>query len=72
MEHDDPAQHAWQASPLAIVTLEGRGHVRSCNPACERMFGRSEGELRDRPLVALAHPLDRGALRQMIAERCGR
>ncbi|MCA9709278.1 MAG: response regulator [Myxococcales bacterium] len=68
MEHDDPAQHAWQASPLAIVTLEGRGHVRSCNPACERMFGRSEGELRDRPLVGLAHPLDRGALRQMIAE----
>lgn len=71
MGHDEPYRSAWQASPLAIVTLDERGHLRSCNPACERLFGRRETELVALDLTTLAHPLDRGALEQMIAEALG-
>lgn len=37
------------ASPLAIVTLDERGHVTLWNPAAERLFGWGEDEVLGRP-----------------------
>jgi two-component system cell cycle sensor histidine kinase/response regulator CckA len=39
-----------QASPLAIISLDLDGNVRSWNPAAERIFGWSELEVLGRPL----------------------
>ncbi len=68
MEAEDTYRSAWQGSPLAIVTLDAQGYIRSCNPACERLFARERSLLERRTLDAFVHPFDRGALRQMIAE----
>jgi len=68
MGADDTYRSAWQASPLAIVTLDPQGRIRSCNPACERLFAREGPLLEGRALDDFVHPFDRGALRQMVAE----
>jgi PAS domain S-box-containing protein len=39
-----------EASPLAIVTLDAAGLVKSWNPAAERIYGWTEEEVIDRPL----------------------
>jgi two-component system NtrC family sensor kinase len=41
-------------SPLAIVALDLDGAIARWNPAAERLFGWSEGEVRGRPLPFLA------------------
>ncbi len=68
MGRDEVYRSAWQASPLAIVTLDRLGQVRSCNPASERLFVRERDALRGTVLASMSHPLDRGALGQMIDE----
>lgn len=65
---EESYRRAWQAAPLAILTLDGQGRVRSSNPASERMFARSRDELARQRLPSLSHALDRGALRQMLNE----
>ena len=64
----DPYRSAWQASPLAILTLDARGFVSSGNPASARLFARDLASMEQRPLDTWVHALDRGALRQMISE----
>lgn len=39
-----------QASPMAITMLDRQGHVRVWNPAAERLFGWTAGEVIGRPL----------------------
>jgi PAS domain S-box-containing protein len=64
---------AWQASPLALVTLDTSGKVESANPASERILARKLEALQGMQLVGFAHQLDRGALQSMLDEaRAGR
>jgi PAS domain S-box-containing protein len=64
---------AWQASPLALVTLDTSGKVESANPASERILARKLEALQGMQLVEFAHKLDRGALQSMLDEaRAGR
>jgi PAS domain S-box-containing protein len=65
---DETYRQAWQAAPLAIVTLDARTEILGCNPATERLFARSREALRGALLGSLCHPVDRGALRQMLSE----
>jgi PAS domain S-box-containing protein len=65
---DETYRRAWQAAPLAILTLDMHASVRGCNPASERLFARSQQALIGVPLTSLSHALDRGALRQMLSE----
>ena len=65
---DETYRLAWQAAPLAILTLDDHVRIRGCNPASERLFARTRLELLGEPIAAKCHPLDRGALRQMLAE----
>lgn len=65
---DETYRRAWQAAPLAIVTLDEHTKVRGSNPASERLFARSRELLVGVTLTSLSHPVDRGALRQMLAE----
>lgn len=65
---DETYRRAWQAAPLAILTLDEHTRIRGCNPASERLFGRSLQALVGQPVAAWCHALDRGALRQMLAE----
>jgi len=46
----DTLQALIQASPVAIMTLDAEGRVTLWNPAAERMFGWSPGEVIGRPL----------------------
>jgi PAS domain S-box-containing protein len=62
------ALHAWEGSPLAILTVDGEGVLQSINPAGERLLGRPLAELQGQVLCELAHPLDRLALQQMLLE----
>ncbi len=59
---------AWQASPLAILTLDDEGSIRSWNPASQQLFAREPSELGGARLTALAHAMDRPILSQMLAE----
>ena len=64
---------AWQASPLALITLDTSGKVESANPASERILAKKLEALQGMRLVGFAHQLDRGALQSMIDEaRVGR
>ncbi|MCX4245967.1 ATP-binding protein [Paraliomyxa miuraensis] len=67
-EGDDSYRQAWQAAPMAILTLDAEGSVRSSNPGAERLFGRSRELLQGVALESCSHALDRGALRQMLGE----
>ena len=48
-----------QASPVAIITLDGEGRVLTWNTAAERIFGWAEAEVRNRPAPHI--PEDRRA-----------
>jgi PAS domain S-box-containing protein len=65
---DETYRRAWQAAPLAILTLDEHTRIRGCNPASERLFDRPLPMLVGQPVAEWCHPLDRGALRQMLAE----
>lgn len=65
---DETYRRAWQAAPLAILTLDDHAHIRGCNPASERLFGRPVQALVGQPMSTWCHALDRGALRQILAE----
>lgn len=67
-EQEQTYRSAWQSSPLAIITLDSGGRVRSCNPASERIFGCEQEQLAMQPLAELAQSLDSGALSQMLSE----
>lgn len=68
MSIDETYRQAWQAAPLAIVTLDARTEIHGCNPASERLFARPRDALLGTPLTTLSHALDRGALRQMLSD----
>jgi PAS domain S-box-containing protein len=57
----DPSHRALEAiiaaSPLAIITLDEAGLVRSWNPAAERIFGWTEGEVLGRELPTVPERL---------------
>jgi PAS domain S-box-containing protein len=65
---DETYRRAWQAAPLAILTLDDHARIRGCNPASERLFARPQPALVGQPMSTWCHALDRGALRQMLAE----
>lgn len=46
-----------QASPLAIIALDGEGRVTIWNPAAERIFGWSEREVQGQPLPTIPQNL---------------
>lgn len=68
MGSDETYRQAWQAAPLAIVSLDAHTEIHGCNPASERLFGRAREALVGVSLASLCHAVDRGALRQMLAE----
>ncbi len=68
LKADNTYRSAWEASPLAIITLDERGCVRSCNPSSEQLFQRHSDQLIGQLLRSMAHALDRGAVQQMISE----
>ena len=59
---------AWQASPLALVTLDAAGKVESANPASEHILARKLEALQGMQLLGFAHQLDRAALQSMLDE----
>ena len=59
---------AWNASPLAILTLDEEGVVFSANPAAELIFSMEEKGLQGTHLTKFVHRLDRGALQSMLDE----
>lgn len=63
---DRITRQAWEASPLAILTLDAEGGVRFVNPAGVRMFRREERHVVGQPIADLTHPLDRLALGRML------
>jgi PAS domain S-box-containing protein len=65
---DETYRRAWHAAPLAILALDEHTRIRGCNPASERLFARPLPELVGQAVEAWCHPLDCGALRQMLAE----
>lgn len=65
---DETYRRAWQAAPLAILTLDDHARIRGSNPAAERLFARPQQALVGQPMSTWCHSLDRGALRQMLAE----
>lgn len=69
---DSITRQAWEASPLAILTLDGEGVIRFVNPAGLRVFRREERLVVGLALDELTHPLDRLALSRMLtAARTG-
>ncbi len=64
--NDKVTRQAWEASPLAILTIDANGVIRFVNPAGLRLFGRSEEELNGCPIADLTHSLDRLALQRML------
>lgn len=59
---------AWNASPLAILTLDEEGVIFSANPAAELIFSMKEDGLKGEPLTRFVHRLDGGALQTMLDE----
>jgi PAS domain S-box-containing protein len=51
----------------AVVTFDGRGDILSFNPAAERIFGYSEGEIFGEHISLLAAPDDRAWFEQFIS-----
>ena len=64
--NDQITRQAWEASPLAILTLDRKDVIRFANPAATRIFGRDEDSLVGRRIEDLTHALDRLALRRML------
>lgn len=64
---DSITRQAWEASPLAILTLDAEGSVCFCNPAGLRMLRIEEARLLGTPLGDMTHPLDRLALSRMFS-----
>jgi PAS domain S-box-containing protein len=64
--NDQITRQAWEASPLAILTLDHGGVVRFVNPAGVRILARDEVAIVGQSLAALAHPLDGLALSKML------
>ena len=59
---------AWNASPLAILTLDEDGVIFSANPAAELIFSMKEDGLKGEVLTSFVHRLDSGALQTMLDE----
>lgn len=65
---DETYRQVWDSAPLAILTLDAESYVAGCNPACERLFARPRDAILGTQLTTLCHALDRGALRDILAE----
>ena len=59
-------RQAWEASPLAILTLDRQDVIRFANPAGVRIFSRAEESIVGQRIADLTHPLDRLALTRML------
>ena len=66
--NDQITRQAWDASPLAILTLDRDDVIRFINPAGVKIFARDEEHIVDQRLDDLTHPLDRLALTRMLDE----
>lgn len=67
---NDTLRAVIQASPLAIITLDLNGIIRSWNVAAERMFGWNAGEVLDKPTPLV--PDDRHHEYKELVERLAR
>ena len=58
----------FEAAPLAIIALDGKGNVRMWNGSAERVFGWSEREVlgRPAPLVTIDTQDEHGTLRERV------
>ncbi|MFT4514660.1 MAG: PAS domain S-box-containing protein [Planctomycetota bacterium] len=66
--NDVITRQAWEASPLAILTLDREDVIRFANPAGTRIFARDEDSIVGQRIEDLTHSLDRLALTRMLEE----
>ena len=55
-------------TPDVLVVLDGAGIIRFCNPATERLTGRSKRQLLGLPAFDLVHPDDRAEVQKAFVE----
>jgi PAS domain S-box-containing protein len=55
----EPYRIAFEASPIGMSFVSRDWHFVECNSALRRMLGRSEEEMRSRPVTEYTHPDDR-------------
>jgi PAS domain S-box-containing protein len=66
--NDQITRQAWEASPLAILTLDREDVIRFANPAGTKIFSRDEDSIVGQRIEHLTHPLDLLALTRMLEE----
>src|SRR5947209_10655090 len=52
-DRSEASRHRVEASPLAIIALDGEGRVKMWNRGAERIFGWTEDEVIGRPLPTI-------------------